>query len=152
MKSAKIFLVVLFLAPIGSASAADAAGIFGAPECHANCVAVTRTGEALLFVAKGRRGQILAVQKLSLPDDARLLGSGKAGRTRARSQFPTALRSGLPVGSICGSVSGVCTEHSSQTYETASQFVIVSITYFFYDGNLQDIDVDETRINKSKIK
>lgn len=152
MKPAILLFVILFSVATGSTGARNVSASSGEAMCYANCVITTRSGNELLFVAKDRRGKIFATANLTLPKNARALRF-RGSRSDDSLQYPDASQqSGLPVGSVCGGVSGVCTEHSSLTYETPSQYVIVSITYFFFDGNLQDIDVDETRIAKSKIK
>lgn len=152
MKPAILLFVILFSFATGSTGARNVPGGTGEAMCYANCVITTRSGNELLFVARDRRGKIFATANVTLPDNARAVHFG-GSRSDDLQRYPDASQqSGLPVGSVCGGVSGVCTEHSSLTYETSSQYVIVSITYIFFDGNLQDIDVDETRIAKSKIK
>ena len=120
--------------------------------CYRNCVEIKRSGDRLLFFARNSQGEVFATEDLLLPRAARAVNPSLAAKFLPRNGQGVTRQSGLPVGSICASVTGVCTEHSSLTYETPSQYVIVSITYFFFNGELQDIDVDETRISKSKIK
>lgn len=155
MKHIFFFLVLALCSVTGPVMAADSAqygsGYAGGTLCESNCVEMRRSGNKLLFFARNRDGEVFTTTHLSLPRGARAVADYSDWNGQGGTDYISRM-SGLPVGTTCGGVSGVCTEHSSVTYETSTHYVVVSITYFFFDGELQDIDVDETRITKSKIK
>lgn len=152
MKPTKFLLILLTCIAAMPVASVFAAGSPGDAPCFANCVVTTQSGNRLLFVAKDRRGQIFATANVLLPARARLINSVNAGGAGSTERLHVTQQSGLPVGTTCHGVSGICTEHSSLTYETPSHYIVVSITYVFFNGDLQDIDVDETRISKNKFK
>ena len=156
MKITTLLLILISFTAISPNTARSAApgasGYSAGAPCHTNCVSMMRSDNKLLFFARDSQGQIFATADLLLPADARPVKNSRGGRVDQLNPLNMTPQSGLPVGSACAGVAGVCTEHSSLTYETPTQYVIVSITYFFFNGELQDIDVDETRISKSKIK
>lgn len=166
----KVINSLLFLlvtaAGVGVAQAQVTDNETGVPRCYTNCVEVARSGDSLLFFARDREGNIVDTSTVVLPAGARRVsalqgneriqpaatdGSGTP-RSHTTGQSFGGPQSGLPVGTICAGAAGVCTEHSSLTYETPTHFVIVTVTFFFFDGELQDIDVDETRLAKNKVK
>lgn len=151
MKFLVFFAVLAAFVSFSPIAAQDLeAGRYG-DSCQANCVVLIRTADSLLILARDQRGRIFRAVTVALPDAAQPVSERQHDR-HLGSDVDQENQSGLPVGSTCAGVAGVCTEHSSLTYETPTHYVIVSITYFFFNGELQDIDVDETRLTKSKIK
>ncbi|NNF50862.1 MAG: hypothetical protein HKN59_00345 [Gammaproteobacteria bacterium] len=155
MKRTQFIQVLVFSIAMGPFMVTEAAHSSPVPvdwtDCARNCVEIKRSGDELLFFARDGKGEVFKTAHVSLPRDAQAVIDPER-QVWQRSGPVASPFSGLPVGSTCGSVSGVCTEHASFTYETPTQFIVVTITYFFVNGELQNVEVDETRLNKSKIK
>ena len=123
--------------------------------CAANCVSTTRHRNNLLVVARNKRGEIFKTLSLELPPGARQVpgeARGVYGGSDLRiDESDVEMMSGLPVGSLCIGIPGVCTETSLVRYETTTQFVFYTFTFVFNHGDLVEVRVDETRVARSKI-
>lgn len=127
---------------------------WGGDNCYANCVSLYRHGDRLFVIGKDAAGKVVATGQAAVgsaargPMVVRDPGSGATPRsaTGARPQ------NGLPVSGTCLGTTGTCVDQSVLRFETATHLIIVTVTYFFFNGELHDIDVREKRFAKDKIK
>ncbi len=144
---------LMLAAPVNQAHAVD--GVLDQAPCHANCVLIREQAGRLLLFARNADGVVFKSTSIDLPANARRVGWSAPSRSlavepeAATSSLPY---SGVPVGLTCSTIAGLCTEQATMSYETPTQLVVVTITYYFFDGELMDIEVNEKRIARSKLK
>ena len=123
--------------------------------CYANCADIYRHANRLLVVGKNGAGEVVATGWVQMSAAARgpaVLKSPGADRVADFPQPRADTFSGLPVTGTCVGTTGTCVDQSVLRFETTTHVIIVTVTYFFINGELHDIDVREKRFAKSKIK
>ena len=139
---------VLFLVMTNGIAAPATAQLFDRESCGTNCVQSLRSSNNLIIVAKNSDGAVFKTLSFAMPGDARLLYSGQAAadyRAASDSAMLATSNSTSGAGSECVNMPGVCTVSSVRTYVTPSYYIFYTYTFVFYDGNLMEISVEETR-------
>lgn len=144
---------LMLAAPVSHAGAVD--GTYSQAPCYANCAFLREQAGRLLVFAKNADGVVFKSASIDLPTDARRIGSSApvvSAFVETQPSVESLPYSGIPVGLTCSTTTGLCTEQATMSYETPTQLVVVTITYYFFDGELVDLEVNEKRIAKSKLK
>lgn len=153
MKLALYCAVLLLFA--ANASALPTSGIlFDRSQCSSNCVLSLRSVNNLIVVARNSDGAIFKTLSFAMPADARLLYQSNAGRARSGghklANQPLSASTNAAE-SDCANMPGVCTASDVRTYATPAYYVFYTYTYVYMDGNLMEINVEETRVARNII-
>lgn len=126
--------------------------LFDQQDCRDNCVLTLRSERNLIIVAKDSRGAIIKTRSFAMPAEARLLYAGSRGVARAGDMPWTPASQGqADGGSECVNTPGVCTSSDVRAYTTPGFYVFYTYTFVHLDGNLLDIEVEESRIARNII-
>lgn len=120
-----------------------ASGAHGAPagqpfentgDCVANCATTVEVGPVKFVVARNAQGEIFDVVRLDIAPDAELVES-TATQTLLHEEGQGATQD-----------EGGTVDQQTETYVTTTEVVVVTTTYYYNaQGDLQDIEVNETR-------
>ncbi len=149
------FAAAMLLVTQAQASVTVAPEIWWDGDCYANCASFYRHDDRLLVIGKNGVGDVVATGWVGMDASARGPSILKKPGTGSGFAFPrpgAATHSGLPVTGTCLGTTGTCVDQSVLRFETNTHLIIVTVTYFFINGELHDIDVREKRFAKNKIK
>ncbi|NNF50863.1 MAG: hypothetical protein HKN59_00350 [Gammaproteobacteria bacterium] len=145
-------IVALILAAVDSHAAPVGGLLIDQMSCGSNCVESLRSANNLIVVARNSEGSIFRTLSFAMPRDARLLYAGGARRsaTNDPSLFMASGSTGEAAGE-CANMPGICTESSVRTYTTPGYYIFYTYTFVFSEGNLLEINVEETRITRDYV-
>lgn len=145
---------VLLLVTTDGIAAPATALLFDQAGCGTNCVQSLRSTNNLIVVAKNSDGAVFKTLSFAIPGNARLLHADDAGAdypTARNSPMHATSNSTTGAGSECVNTPGVCTVSTVRTYVTPSYYIFYTYTFVFNDGNLVEMNVEETRTARNFI-
>ena len=127
----------------------------GAERCSSNCVTTLRSTNKIVVIARDQQGAIFRTLSFEMPADARLLAAeGETFGSRGLDSgfVQTGNTWDGSTGSQCVNMPGLCTETALRSYATPGFYIFYTYTYVFHDGNLIEINVEETRVARDYMK
>lgn len=128
------FAALLLFLVSGASMAAQGQPFAETGDCVSNCATTVDVGPMKFVVARDAQGQIFEVVRLDLGTDAELVESDT-------SQIPLQANEHGTLQDKGGTV-----DQKTETYVTTTEVVVVTTTFYYNaQGELEDIDVNETR-------